>query len=687
MASPATLLNLKSLIFVIFCCFANHAIAENKVMTGNKSIENQFLDLSIEELMKVEVTSASRRTQKLSEVPSAIFVITQDDIRRSGATSIPEALRMAPGVEVARIGTDKWAISIRGFNGRFADKLQVLMDGRSVYNPLFAGVQWEQQDTLMEDIERIEVIRGPNAAVWGANAVNGIINIITKKAADTQGTLLSAGGGSFEQGFFGARHGGKINDDTFYRFYAKGFTRDQMKTTSGDNANDAWHNARGGFRLDHTRGIDLFTIQGDIFHNSYGDRLDKSQLSAPVIQAEASRGHNEGGNIRLRWDRTISERSAIMLQTYYDRVDYKLLTSSIFKAESFDIDFQHRFPLFEKHDLTWGANYRLYHNKVSDTELISFSPRLQTNQLLSAFIRDEITLIPENLRFTLGSRFDHNDFTGMEIQPNARLMWTPDTKNSIWTSVSRAVRTPSRAENDIQLNARTLSTAPGLSALLPFPILAQLNGASNFNSEKLLAYELGYRHQFSPQASVDIAAFYNDYSQLRDLSAGTPSFHANFPPHLILPVGLTNKASGYTQGVETSVDWRPNERWRLQGNYSFIDMHIQSNSALKNLDPTTGSANKVSPQHQVSLRSNYDVSERMQFNLWLRYVSKVDFYHIPDYITMDTRLSFKPVKNFELFLVGQNLLSQNHKEFASDFIPSFPTTIPRGVYAGAEWRF
>jgi len=306
---------------------------------------------------------------------------------------------------------------------------------------------------------------------------------------------------------------------------------------------------------------------------------------------------------------------------------------------------------------------------------------------MSAFIRDEITLIPEHLRFTLGSRFDHNDFTGMEIQPNARLMWTPDTKNSIWMSASRAVRTPSRAENDIQLNARTLSTTPGLSALLPFPILAQLNGASNFNSEKLLAYELGYRHQFSPQASVDIAAFYNDYSQLRDLSAGTPSFHANFPPHLILPVGLTNKASGYTQGVETSVDWRPNERWRLQGNYSFIDMHIQSNSALKSLDPTTGSANKVSPQHQVSLRSNYDVSERMQFNLWLRYVSKVDFYHIPDYVTMDTRLSFKPVKNFELFLVGQNLLSQNHKEFASDFIPSFPTTIPRGVYAGAEWRF
>jgi iron complex outermembrane receptor protein len=662
-------------------------MAGNKSMTSEQMAGNRFLDLSIEELMKIEVTSASRYSQKLSEVPSAIFVISQDDIRRSGATSIPEALRMAPGVEVARLGTDKWAISIRGFNGRFADKLQVMMDGRSVYNPLFAGVQWEQQDTLMEDIERIEVIRGPNAAVWGANAVNGVINIITKKAADTQGTLLSAGGGSFEQGFVGARYGGKINEETPFRVYAKGFTRDHMGTISRGNANDAWHSARGGFRLDHTRGRDVLTVQGDIFYNAFGDQLDKSLLSTPIIQANAARGHNEGGNIRLRWDRTYSNQSSIMLQTYYDRVEYRLLTSSIFKAESFDIDFQHRFPLLERHDLTWGANYRLYHNKVTDTEIASFSPREQTNHLASVYIRDEIMLIPEHLRFTLGSRFDHNDFTGMEIQPNARLMWTPNDKNSIWMSVSRAVRTPSRAENDVLLNTRTLNAVPGISALLPFPALAQLAGSSSFNSEKLIAYELGYRHQFSSQASVDIAAFYNDYSQLRDLSLGLPSFHAISPFYLLLPIGLNNKASGHTHGVETSIDWRPHERWRLQGNYSYIDMHIHSDSVLRQIDPTTGSADKVSPQHQISLRSNYDLSERLQFNLWLRYVSKVDFYHIPSYVTMDTKLTFKPQKNVELFLVGQNLLSQNHREFVSDFIPSLPTSIPRGIYVGAEWRF
>ncbi|TXI18629.1 MAG: TonB-dependent receptor [Nitrosomonas sp.] len=660
---------------------------ENFVFAANKQKDNPLLDLSIEELMKVEVTSVSKRAEKLTEVSSAVFVITQDDIRRSGATSIPEALRMAPGVEVARIGTDKWAINIRGFNGRFADKLQVLMDGRSVYNPLFAGVQWEQQDTLMEDIERIEVIRGPGAAVWGANAVNGVINIITKKAADTQGTLFTAGGGSFEHGFAGARYGGKINEQTPFRLYAKGFSRDNMKSSADERVNDAWHSARGGFRLDHNRGNDQLTLQGDIFYNSIGDTLDKSLLNAPVIQADTARGHNEGGNIRFRWDRTFSEKSAIMLQSYYDRVDYRLSTVSQFRAESFDIDFQHHFPLFSRHDLIWGAHYRLYANKVFDTELLSMLPRQQTNHLASVYVRDEIMLIPEHLRLTLGVRLDHNDFTGLEIQPNSRIMWTPDSKNSIWAAISRAVRTPSRAENDILLSTRTFDAIPGTSALLPLPLLAQLVGSSRFNAEKLLAYELGYRHQFSPQASLDIATFFNDYSKLRDLSFGSLAFQSSFPPHLLLPLGLNNNAKGQTYGVEVSADWRPVERWRLQANYSFLHMHIDSSSPFRQIDPTTGSADKVSPQHQVSFRSNFDLSEKMQFNLWLRYASSVDLYRIPGYVTMDTKVMYTPIKNLELFIVGQNLFSQNHMEFVSDFIPSLATTIPRGVYAGAQWRF
>ncbi|WP_292990202.1 TonB-dependent siderophore receptor, partial [Nitrosomonas sp.] len=287
--------------------------------------------------------------------------------------------------------------------------------------------------------------------------------------------------------------------------------------------------------------------------------------------------------------------------------------------------------------------------------------------------------------FTLGTRLGHNDFSGLEIQPNARLMWTPNEKHSIWMSVSRAVRTPSRAENDVT-NTVGQFDMPGLS-VLPIPILITLQGNSSFNSEKLIAYELGYRHQFSPQASIDIAGFINDYSQLRDLSLGALSLRTGLPQQFILPALVNNKASALTYGFEVSTDWKPLNKWRLQSSYSYLDMHISSNDLLKRLDPTTGGADKVSPQHQLSLRSNYDFSEKLQLNLWMRYISKIAFYDIPDYVTMDAKLAFKPVKNVELFLVGQNLFSENHREFVADTIPSIPSVIPRGIYVGARWQF
>jgi len=678
-----TLMRKRLLQLTVLCflgCFVELAPASGKLA------EDQFLNLSIEELMNVKVTTVSRRPQKLTEVASAVFVITQDDIRRSGATSIPDALRMAPGVQVERIDTNKWAVSVRGFNGRFANKLQVLMDGRSVYSPLFSGTLWEHQDTLMEDIERIEVIRGPAAAVWGANAVNGVINIITKKAADTQGTLLSAGGGSFEHAFAGARYGGKINEDTPFRVYAKGFTRDNTASLSGENNRDQWHSSRGGFRVDHNRGIDQFTLQGDVFFNSNGDRINKAVLDLPTIPVNGYRGYEEGGNIRFRWDRTMSDRSSIMFQTYYDRIRQKILPVVDYDAESFDLDFQHRFSWLDRHDLTWGANYRLYHNTFFDTDIINFNPRTRTNQLFSGFIRDEIALIPDYLRFSIGTRLDHNDFSGLEVQPNARLMWTPDADNSLWMAVSRAVRTPSRAEHDIRINSAQIRDFPGLS-ILPFPILAVIQGSHGFNSEKLIAYELGYRHQFSPRASVDIAGFVNDYSQLRDASFGALSLSTGMPIQLLLPVMGNNKASALTYGFEISADWKPTDKWRLQGNYSFLHMDISASSLTRKFDPITSGADKVNPQHQVSLRSNYDFSDKLEANLWLRYISDISYYNIPGYITMDAKITYKPVKNLELFVVGQNLFSQNHREFVADFLPSSPAFIPRGIYGGAQWRF
>ncbi len=678
--SKTLILNLST--FILLGCFAKLTIA------GNPSADNQFLNLSIDELMNVKVTTVSRTPQKLSQVASAIFVITQDDIRRSGATSIPDALRMAPGVQVERVGTDKWAVSIRGFNGVYANKLQVLMDGRSVYSPIFSGVIWEQQDTLIEDIERIEVIRGPAATSWGSNAINGVINIITKRAADTQGTLITAGGGSFEHGFIGARYGGMVNEETPFRVYAKGFTRDQTQTLSGENANDQWHSARGGFRFDHNRGMDQFTLQGDYFSNFSGSTLDKEATYLSTNPTGQVRGRSEGGNVRFRWDRAISEQSSFMLQVYYDRTSANLQPIGKFDAESFDIDTQYRFQLFDRHQLTWGANYRLYHNTLDATNLVTFSPRMRTNHLPSTFIRDDITLIPDRLLFTIGSRFEHNDFTGMEIQPNARLMWMPNTENSIWMAVSRAVRTPSRGEIDGKIDVTSSLSAAGLDLPnLPFPITATLFGNNKLNSEKLIAYELGYRYQFSPQASIDMTGFINDYSQLRDLSFGALSLSTGLPIQLLQPLMINNQGSALTYGYETSIDWKPRDNWRLQGNYSFINIDFSSNSLLSSTNPTAGGLKKANPQHLLSVRSNYDLSEKLQFNLWLRYTSGVSIYNIPGYATMDAKLVYRPTKNTELFVVGQNLFSQNHREYVSDFIPLVPVVIPRGVYAGAQWRF
>ncbi len=677
------------------------SIASAADIDGNAEQINPstLLNMSLEDLLNLTVTTVSNRPQLLSQVASAVFVITQDDIRRSGVTSIPEALRMAPGVQVARIGTDKWSISVRGFNGRYANKLQILMDGRSVYTPLFSGVVWSEQDTFIEDIERIEVIRGPGATIWGANAMNGVINIITKKAAATQGVLLTAGGGSFERGFVGARYGGELGENTPFRVYAKGFSRDNTTTLAGANANDTWHSARTGFRLDHTRGIDEYTVQGDMFISSTGDMLEQSILSPPFTRLDLIDTKVKGGNIRFRWDRNYSENSSTSLQVYYDRVHDQLMPNTEY-AESFDIDFRHRLTILDRHEVIWGANYRLYNNKVLDTETILFIPRQKVNDVSSVFVRDEIVLLQDQLRLTLGIRLGHNDFSGLEVQPDARLTWTPNEESSVWLSASRAVRTPSRGESDATISGRVMPATPDQ----PLPVMMAVQGSHTFDSEKLNAYELGYRYQFTENASIDVAGFFNDYSELHDFNFGnsesTLGRHAHraelgvgIHQHLMLPVFFNNQASAHSYGGEVAVNWRPHERWRLQGSYSYLEINVNSNpvfaaeSAFIGLDAKTAGAATANPRHQASFRSNYDLSDKVELNLWLRYVSSLPFYNVKEYVTMDAKLAWTPARNVEVFLVGQNLFTKNHRESESDYIPSLPTYIPRGIYAGATWRF
>jgi len=658
---------------------------------NSKSIHNQYLDLSLEELTRIKVinvSSVTRSSQKLTEVAAAVFVITQDDIRRSGATSIPDALRMAPGVHVDRIGTDKWAVSIRGFNSFSSNKVQVLLDGRSDYSPNITGTLWMQQDTLIEDIERIEIIRGPAGTVWGTNAVNGVINIITKKASDTQGVLLTGGGGGFENGFVGARYGGKMNEDTPFRVFVKAFSRDNTVSLSGNNVHDQWQSVRGGFRLDHNRGIDQFTLQAEGFYNAVGNMADTLYFNRNLLANPVQRGNQEGGYARFRWDRTISDKSSMFFQAAYDLSHYSIAPLTHYTAQSVDLDFQHRFPWLERHSITWGGHYRLNYNKAINTEFAQYDPQKIAHHFYSGFVRDEITLLPNKLFFTIGTRIDQNDFTGHEIQPNARLAWLPNERNSFWAAISRAVRTPSRAEFDSRINFGDVSTVFGNGLFSGnIPILSIFQGSKDFNAEKLLAYELGYRHHFSAQASVDIAGFINDYSHLRDYSLGALSLTSGIPQQLILPFLPNNKASAWTYGFEVAADWKPTEKWRLQGNYSFLDMNIRASEFSKTFDAATGGADKANARHLLSFRSNYDITDKLELNLWLRYTSKIAFFNIPDFVTMDAKLVWKPVRNLDLFVVGQNLFSHQHREFVADSLSAIPAMVPRGVYAGAQLRF
>ena len=402
--------------------------------------------MSLEDLMNIRVTSVSKKPQRLLDAASAIYVITQEDIRRSGATNIPDALRRVPGIQVAHISANTWAITSRGLNGQFANKLLVLIDGRTVYTPLFSGVFWDVQDTLLEDIDRIEVIRGPGASLWGDNAVNGVINIITKKASDTQGGLLSTGYGDEQQGFASLRYGGKIGNSAHFRVYSKFFNRDNAVLASGEKANDRWDTLRGGFRIDwDVDNQDSLIVQGDIY-----DGETESNASTPILTSPFKESFNDesefaGWNVLTRWKRVFSDSSNMELQLYFDRTERE---SAMFREDrdTFDFDFQHRFKFGERHDIVWGLGYRLNHDDIRNTFSLSFNPDDRYMSLYSGFVQDEITLIEDKLLLTVGSKISYNKFTDSEIQPNARLLWKLHERHSAWISLSRAVRTPSRAE-------------------------------------------------------------------------------------------------------------------------------------------------------------------------------------------------------------------------------------------------
>jgi iron complex outermembrane receptor protein len=641
-----------------------------------------FGGLEIEELTLIKVTSVSKKEELLSTAPAAIHVITQDDIRRSGVTTIPEALRMAPGLQIARIDGHTWGVSSRGFNDVFANKLLVMIDGRSIYTPLFSGVHWDHQHVFLEDVDRIEVVRGPGASLWGANAVNGVINVISKSSKETQGGIVTGGGGTEERGFGGVRYGGKISEHAFYRIYGDYFDRDATTLPDGSGAQDSWRSGQGGFRTDwDVSPRDLLTFQGDVYGGSFNRVLREAVPVPPsFIRAYQDRIGAGGANFLSRWTHTFSEESELSLQAYYDGMERR---SQILheRRHTFDLDGQYRFAWGDRQDVIWGLGYRVSHNDLHSSPSLKFDRPSQTTELFSAFVQDEISLVKDRLDLTLGTKLEHNDYTGFELQPSGRLNFKINERQSVWGAVSRAVRTPSQAEDDITILQQEFLAPNPLAPATLVRGFVTVSGNRDFLSEELLAYEIGYRVRPHDRLAFDVAGFYNTYDHLRTIEVGPVPLS---PPLHIASQG-DNLMSGETYGVELGAHWQAASWWRWSGTYSYLQMQLHLDPGSR--DRTSEGAEGDSPHHQFALRSSMDLPRRIEFDVALRYVDSLPNQRIPSYLAMDVRLGWRPTKNLELAVVGQNLLDDRHPEFASSIIQTRPTEIQHSVYGKLTWRF
>jgi iron complex outermembrane recepter protein len=636
---------------------------------------------SIEDLMNIEVTSVSKKEEKLSRTASAVFVITQQDIRRSGATNIPDLLRMVPGLDVAQVNSSTWAISSRGFNDEVANKLLVLIDGRTVYSPLFGGVFWDVQQIPLEIIDRIEVIRGPGAAVWGANAVNGVINIITKKASDTQGTLVSIGGGTYEQGFGTAMFGGRLGgNQTYYRAFMNAFNRNHMIGLDGRNGQDDWDAYRTGFRLDTKFSAkDSVTFQGDAYEGSEGEVVAAvTSFQPPQPQTLDLRQDLGGWDLLSRWDRTISPTSQTTLQIYFDRTNRGDPTYGEGR-NTFDVDFQHHIAWGDRQDFVWGLGYRATSDDIRGSIRVSFNPQSETDQLFSSFVQDEIAIIPKSLYFTIGAKLEHNHFTGFGLQPDARIAWLVNDRNMLWASVSRAMHTPAR-DSAVRFNQMV---SPGPNGV---PVVVSVFGVDDEN-ENMLAEEIGYRTQMSEHLSLDLAAYHNSYTDLSSEELGTPFLEFSpAPTHLVLPLNGANLLHGEGHGTEMSLNWKPASRWTLSPGYSYLQLHIHRDPASTAVS-TPATIEGSSPREQAQLRSHLELTPRWAWDASAYFVGRLPALGIPSYTRVDTGLTWNIGEKLSLSLVGQNLLHDHHLESNRADQTVLSSFVKRSAYAKLTWQF
>lgn len=633
-------------------------------------------ELTLEQLVNIEITSVSRYAEPLSRAAAAVSVITGDDIRRSGATSLAEALRLAPAVQVGRVDAHTWAISTRGFANVYANKLLVMMDGRTLYTPLFSGTQWWVQDTLLEDIDRIEVIRGPGSTLWGANAVNGVINITTRSSRQTQGGLISAGFGS-EEAFGAFRYGGRISKNATFRVYGKYLDHEASRTLTGEDANDAWKMWRGGFRYDWEPSREaLFTLQGDIYDGVAQQTFHIPTVLPPYVISVPQAHDNQGASLIGRWTRQGSD-SQISLQAYAETSHHDTVVLGE-RRHTLDLDFQHDFSWGERQFLVWGAGYRLSTDKIShQTFALSFDPPRRTLRLASLFLQNETKLTPK-LRFTAGAKLEHHDISGLELQPALKLFWAAAPHHSLWGSVARAVRTPSRAEIDSSIHQSVL---PGNF----LPVAPELIGNDAFDSESLLAYEIGYRAQPSPRLSLDASVFYHRYDHLRTFEPQTPEVRHSPSPHIAAPLLFDNGMDGESYGTELAVNLDLTRRWRLYASYAFMRLHLHKKPWSQDL--LQENEERGSPLHQAALRSAVDLPGHFQWDTVLRFVDSLPALKVGDIVRFDIRLGWNPRPGLEFSLVGQNLLDESHQETPPSVLNTGRTETERSVYGKVTVRF
>ncbi|SES62877.1 iron complex outermembrane recepter protein [Nitrosomonas marina] len=631
--------------------------------------------LDLEQLVNVEVTSVSKKTQTLMKTAAAVHVISQEDIRRSGATSLPEVLRGVPGVQVAQVDANKWAVSIRGFNDRFANKLLVMVDGRSVYSPLLTGVFWNMQDMLLEDIERIEVIRGPGGAIWGANAVNGVINIITKSADQTQGTQITLLGGSQEKNL-SARYGGKINDHTSFRLFAKGKHVENFNDTQLHQANDQWRNFLAGFRVDSDfNAHNQWMLQGGYSVGTADQFALTEYISRNGIENQID---YQSGNILFRWENYQSENNKWRFQAYYDHFNRHSLGVSN-EVNTLDLDLQNQFKLLDRHDVVWGLGYRAVFDNLESNYIFTFDPQKRYTRTFSAFVQDDIQL-SNTVRFTLGSKIEHNSFTGFEFQPNTRLLWEINERNSVWAAASRAVRIPSRSDSDVRVN---LETIPSRNPFMP-PTLISAFGNKNLNSEKVYAFELGYRSQLSHAFTVDTALFYNYYDDLVDFDVNIVGIEQQpAPAHLLVANNFANRLKASTYGAEIIAKWQATSFWQLISSYTWFELDARLKGT--GLSDSIFRKENSDPSHQFSVRSNIQLPYNLELNSMFYYTDRLRAHNVSDQARLDLRLAWSPKPDLELSVVAQNITNKQHQEFtAQDVLNS---GIPRSVYGRILLRF